>query len=164
MYNITVTGRKLKPTIIEFSPEHASAVKSFLLSILEGEFGHINVPRPDLDDIENYYQVDSGNFWIALDSTQVVGTVGLKDYGHGIGFIQRMSVLNELRGTGVAQVLLHKLEEFAHEHMYASLYLATSENLQAANHFYPKERYEQVASLPPEIPTPIAKMYYKKDL
>lgn len=120
--------------------------------------------RPDLDDIQGYYQMRLGNFWIALQNDEVVGTVGLKDYENGIGFIQRMSVVTELRGTGLAQLLLSTLEEFARKLDYTSLYLATSENLQAANRFYVKEGYERVQSLPSVIPTPIANIYYKKDV
>lgn len=162
--NMNVTEPKHHPVVVQFTSEYALTAKNFLLSILEDEFGHTNVPRPDLDNIEKYYQSGQGNFWLALIHHEVVGTVGLKDYGSGVGFIQRMSILKELRGTGLAQKLLYTLEDFAREHSCKYLYLATSEDLQAANQFYLKEGYQRVESLPAKIPVPIAKMYYKKDL
>lgn len=147
-----------------YSSEHQSSVKTFLTSILEGEFGHFNVPRPDLEVIDTYYQIDDSNFWIALRDGEIVGTIGLKSFVNGIGYLQRMSVIEELRGSGLAQLLLATLENFAREKKYKTIYLATSENLKAANKFYPKEGFVRVESFPKEIPSPIAQIYFKKEL
>lgn len=72
--------------------------------------------------------------------------------------------VKRFRGTGLAQKLLKNLELFAKNNGLDSLYLATSKNLVAANHFYTKEGYKRTAQLPLEIPLPIAKIFYGKDL
>lgn len=41
----------MKIIIQEYSNKYKSTVKDFIISILEGEFGHYNVERPDLDSI-----------------------------------------------------------------------------------------------------------------
>ena len=50
-----------------------------ILTIQQSEFG---IPitleaQPDLLDIPSFYQKDNGNFWIALDGQEVIGTIAL---------------------------------------------------------------------------------------
>lgn len=150
--------------ITEFEEKYGEAVKGFLLSILEGEFGHYHVQRPDLENISEYYQKDKGNFWVVYKDATVIGTAGLTDYGEGIGYVQRMSVDKQYRGTGLAQKLLATVIEFAKANNFISIYLATSPNLIAANKFYPKEGFRKIDKLPKQIPTPIAPIYFVKEM
>lgn len=135
-------------SITRYEALYKQEVKNFLISILEGEFGHYNVERPDLGNIAAYYQTDLGNFWVAIKDNKIIGTIGLKDYKDGIGYLQRMSVSKEFRGTGLAQALLKTLIEFAQKNKYKAIYLATSPNMVAANKFYAKEGFRKITKLP----------------
>ncbi len=138
-------------------------VTSFLLKILEGEFGKVGISRPDLDDIEKFYHVDGGSFWVASVEGRVIGTVGLKDY-QGKAYVKRMAVAPDYRGKGVAQVLLKTLTEHAIANHFLELYLSTSSKHVAANIFYLKEGFTRIPTLPVEIPKPIAQIHYIKRL
>lgn len=48
-------------TISNFTDKYKSIVKDLVISILEGEFGHMNIDRPDLHTISEYYQIQNGN-------------------------------------------------------------------------------------------------------
>ena len=111
--------------------------------------------QPDLLDIDNFYQKDNGNFWVALDGEIVVGTIALIDCGAGIGCIRKMFVKKEYRSQyGIAQILLNILEKQALTHDFKGVYLGTLERLTAAIRFYEKNGFEPIAKndLPPEFP------------
>ena len=147
--------------IKKFNHRYNQEAKDLILRILEGEFSHYDIERPDLNDISNYYQVDKGNFWIALDKDRLVGTVGLKEYD-GIAYIKRMIVHKGYRGKGLAQSLLHTLIEYSQKQGFLEIYLSTSENLIAANKFYQKEGFIVISELPKQIPEQIATIHYLK--
>lgn len=147
--------------IKQFTEQYNESTNIFILSILEGEFGHTNIPRPDLDDISGFYQIDKGNFWLAIHDNKIIGTIGLKDY-RGLAYIKRMIVDREFRGKGVAQDLLEVVINHCKDNGFSKIYLSTSKNLVAANKFYEKEGFEIVDALPKEIPSQIAQINYMK--
>jgi GNAT superfamily N-acetyltransferase len=84
-----------------------------VLTIQQQEFG---LPvsadsQPDLADIPGHYQRARGNFWVALATGQVIGSVGLLDIGEGRAALRKMFVAAPWRGGrfGVAQRLLDTL-------------------------------------------------------
>jgi ribosomal protein S18 acetylase RimI-like enzyme len=153
----------MKFTIKEYSDEYAQLAKFLIVSILESEFGHYNISRPDLNNITSFYQIDKGNFWIALLENDLIGTIGLKDHS-GVAYIKRMAVLKEHRGKGVAQELLSTVIKYAQQQGFTKIYLSTSQNLVAANRFYIKEGFEVIDRLPKKIPSQIAQIHYMKIL
>jgi len=71
--------------ITPFRPQHAEGVVSVILPIQQAEF---EIPitleaQPDLPDIPGFYQQGKGNFWVAFDGLEVVGSVALLDIGNG---------------------------------------------------------------------------------
>ena len=80
--------------IARFAPAHASGVASLIVPIQREEFG---IPitlaeQPDLADIRGFYQRGAGNFWVALDGGEVVGTIALLDIGHAQAALRKMFV------------------------------------------------------------------------
>lgn len=76
MYKVAIYNHKMK-----------DEVAKFILSILEGEFNHVNIERPDLQNIPSVFQINNGNFWVAVDGDKIIGTLGLIDrsrYWYGI--------------------------------------------------------------------------------
>ena len=150
--------------IDEYTGDIKKEVVEFILGILVGEFNHTGIARPDLQSIPETYQTNNGNFWVATESGKVIGTIALRNYGNGIGYITRMAVAQKHRGTGLAQELLHTLIDFARIHDYQTLYLATSENMKAANKFYPKQGFTRIPSLPKDLPITTDTFFYKLEL
>ena len=73
-----------------FAAEHAAGVAALILPIQREEFG---IPitladQPDLSDITGFYQRGTGNFWVALHESVVVGSIALLDLGNGRGALR----------------------------------------------------------------------------
>lgn len=144
--------------IVPFDSRHATGVVNVILPIQQTEFG---IPitldaQPDLNDIPGFYQRDNGNFWVALDSDGVVGTVALLDIGQRTGALRKMFVKSSHRGPElqVAKRLLYELLEWCASHDIDTVFLGTTAKFLAAHRFYEKNGFHEIAKceLPPSFP------------
>jgi N-acetylglutamate synthase-like GNAT family acetyltransferase len=149
---------------------YRDAIVQMILHIQQVEFG---VPltiadQPDLLDIENFYQVKGGNFWIALNNDyEVVGTIALIDNDEAYGTVRKMFVRADYRGKEkrVAMFLFGKLEQQARDNGMHALYLGTVEILKASHGFYKKNGFEQIDKklLPQNFPLmKVDTMFFRK--
>lgn len=144
--------------VVPFTPAHAPGVPALILPIQQAEFG-IAVTladQPDLLDIPGFYQAGRGNFWVALDQGQVVGTIGLRDIGEGRAALRKMFVAASHRGRehGVAAALLDTLLAWSSAQGLQEVLLGTTDRFLAAHRFYEKNGFEVVPreSLPASFP------------
>lgn len=157
--------------VAPFAPEHTQGVIEVVLSIQQQEF---NLPislhaQPDLADIGSFYQMGSGNFWVALDTNRVVGTIGLRDIGNRQGALRKLFVAANYRGTtrGVANLLLCHLIDWANMRGLTDVYLGTSEHFRAAHRFYEKNQFNPIERihLPPSFPVmSVDNRFYRRSL
>lgn len=165
-----------EPTIGEiaiapFTGQHTAAIIELITHIQQQEF-HIAVTaadQPDLNSIPSFYQSKNGNFWLAMQDEEVVGTIGLVDAGDGIGAIRKMFVKKAFRGkeSGLGKRLLDTLLEWARDKGFTNIYLGTVEVLEAAQRFYEKNGFTRVAKkeLPPNFPVmQVDTIFYQKEL
>ncbi|SDF20763.1 GNAT family N-acetyltransferase [Sporomusa acidovorans] len=137
-----------KVRIEKFSKEYQDEVIDLILDIQQKEF---SIPirkedQPDLSDIPNFYQTQGGNFWIAVDDQQVVGTIALIDIGNHQGALRKMFVKTEYRGKtfNTAKLLLSALLSWASDHHMQEIFLGTTEKFLAAHRFYEKNKFAQI--------------------
>src|ERR1700754_1851343 len=112
--------------ISPFAPHHRQGVADLILAIQRGEYGFSITyeDQPDLADIPGFYQQGAGDFWVALDGDQVVGSIGLRDIGDRAGALRKMFVASDYRGgTGVAGSLLTTLLDHARTQQLDAVYL-----------------------------------------
>jgi putative acetyltransferase len=165
-----------EPTIGEivitpFTGQHTAAIIQLITHIQQQEF-HIAVTaadQPDLTTIPSFYQSNNGNFWLALQNEEVVGTIGLVDAGDGIGALRKMFVKKAFRGKelGLGKKLLDTLLEWARDKGFTDIYLGTVEVLEAAQRFYEKNDFTRVAKvdLPANFPVmQVDTIFYRKEL
>jgi len=150
--------------IVPYSDKYKDQVINLILGILEGEFQAFGYKRLDIFKISETYQVDKGNFWIALEKEKVVGTIGLKNYADNRGLLKRLYVDKNFRGTGFAQKLLATVVKFAKVNNYKEIFLGTSERMVAANKFYFKTGFERIDSLPTDMSNIGDTIFYKMSL
>ena len=83
--------------------------------------------QPDLLDIPYFYQNGLGNFWIALDGEQVVGTIALIDIGNNQGTVRKVFVDNEYRGNEkkTSKCLLDALMDWCKHKNIHEIFLGT---------------------------------------
>jgi putative acetyltransferase len=161
--------------MISISPyknqEDTQKIVDLILNIQINEF---QVPitakdQPDLFIIPDFYQHGGGNFWLAKNGDEVVGTIALIDCGENVGTIRKMFVKKEYRGKehNIAQLLFETLEKTAKECKMKGLYLGTLERLQAAIRFYERNGFIGIekANLPSVFPLmPVDTHFFVKKL
>ena len=141
-----------------YSPGQESQIIELISSIQRDEFGIDITPdqQPDLKSIPSFYQVGTGNFWVALADGMVVGTIALKDIGERKAALRKMFVSPSWRGRekGVARALLDTLLSWAREKGLDVIYLGTTAQFSAAHRFYEKSGFVEVAkeALPTTFP------------
>lgn len=154
--------------ITSFQPGMEGQVIGLILPIQQQEF---RVPitaadQPDLSAIPQVYQAGRGQFWVGLDREEVVGTLGLIDFGSG-GALRKMFLRKDQRGSGLAQGLLDTLLDHARREGLGCLCLGTLPHMQAAHRFYERNGFQRVEpeALPPDFPRmPVDTVFYRRDL
>ncbi|NJN85910.1 MAG: GNAT family N-acetyltransferase [Leptolyngbyaceae cyanobacterium SL_7_1] len=143
-----------------YTPFYTQPIIDLILTIQQQEFGlpiTLNA-QPDLLKIAEFYQAKKGNFWIAVESDRVIGTIALIDIDNHQGVLRKMFVHPHYRGKalGVGQTLLETLLNWAIEHSIYEIYLGTVEVFKAAHRFYEKNGFVQIP--PEELPSTFALM------
>ncbi len=146
--------------IIEFNPIYSQEIYDFVMKIKVDELGWKS-DAIDLLEIEKIYLLGRGNFWIAIDSGKIVGTIAIEDKGEGQGYLQRMYLAEEYRGTGLAQNLLDNLLEFAKNKNFKEIYLGTTPVAKRAIRFYEKSVFKRIARLPEKFKDDTNDVFFK---
>ncbi|WP_054955208.1 GNAT family N-acetyltransferase [Paenibacillus dakarensis] len=97
----------------------------------------------------DYYNQEGRAYWVAFDANgKMLGGCGIAQFGspeEKICELQKMYLIEEARGTGVAKELLETALQFAKLH-YKVCYLETLHNMAAANKFYKKHGFRLLES------------------
>ena len=157
--------------IEEFNPRYTFEVAKLISSIQNIEF---KVPitlsqQPDLANIEEFYQKDNGNFWIAKSANQIVGTIALLDIGDRQLALRKMFVDAEFRGAkySTAAKLLSACLAWAKAKKIQFIYLGTTAKFLAAHRFYEKNGFIEIKKqdLPQSFPVlDVDSKFYKYEL
>ncbi|HEX8541776.1 MAG TPA: GNAT family N-acetyltransferase [Pseudomonas sp.] len=144
--------------ISRFEPADQQGVIDVIVPIQREEFGIAITAedQPDLQAIPDFYQVGSGDFWVAKHDQHIIGTIGLKDIGGQQAALRKMFVAQAFRGRefGVAALLLNTLLDEAKRRGVQQIYLGTTDKFLAAHRFYEKHGFIEVAKteLPESFP------------
>ena len=93
------------------------------------------------------YLAGSGALWLARESDDVMGCVGLRplpNVGPDAGEVKRLYVRPSHRRKGIAGALMDALETAARESGYRALYLDTKDDMPTAIRFYESRGYERI--------------------
>lgn len=154
--------------IREYQPSDQEQVLQLILNIQQQEY-HIPITKedqPDLLTIDSFYQQGNGNFWVACDGEQVVGTIALLDIGNQQVALRKMFVQAEYRGKvwNTATLLLQKSISWAQQQQVTQIYLGTTLQFIAAHRFYEKHGFQEieVIQLPASFPVmQVDKKFYQ---
>lgn len=143
--------------IVPYAGQDCDAIVDLITSIQIKEFGVATSAekQPDLRDIPGFYQQGAGNFWLAFEDGELVGTIALKDVGGGVCALRKMFVKKAYRGKerGIAGALMRTLLDRARERGVREIYLGTVDVYHAAHRFYEKSGFTEVAG--PEVPASV---------
>jgi len=154
--------------IAVYSKKYEQPVIDLILDIQQNEFG---VPvtiadQPDLLNVENFYCRNNGNFWIATEHDQLVGTIALIDIGEHQSALRKMFVHKDYRGKdkAIGQRLLDYVTDWCKAKGIDEIYLGTFDKLIAAQRFYLKNGFVEIAAeaLPENFPRmQVDNMFFK---
>ena len=147
------------------------AVVALILDIENNEFGLglELTDQPDLVDVASSYQDAGGQFWVAVDSDEVVGTIAMFNLTNSNADLRKMFVKECYRGgnPSAAQLLLEESLSWARRSGYGRVYLETSSQFAAAIRFYKRNGFEEIetSALPAGFPViRVAEHFYAMDL
>ncbi|WP_133748493.1 GNAT family N-acetyltransferase [Pseudomonas sp. LP_7_YM] len=142
-------------SIDRYTPGDENAIVELIVPIQREEYGVAITAedQPDLLHIESFYQVGTGDFWVARKDGVVLGSIGLKDIGNGEAALRKMFVAAAWRGRefGVASKLLECLVEASRARGVRRIYLGTTAQFLAAHRFYEKHGFTLID--PQDLPT-----------
>lgn len=134
--------------IEKYREAYKNEIIDLILDVQRNEF-QIPITRedqPDLNDIPNFYQTGTGNFWVAISNGKVVGTISLLDIENNQAALRKLFVNPAYRGShyNTAKLLLLTLIEWAAEHKIEEIFLGTTAKFLAAHRFYEKNGFCQI--------------------
>lgn len=102
--------------------------------------------QPELLSIQEKYRNSGGCFWVAKEDGRVIGSIGLMNYGNGLGILKKFFVSENYRGKPhhLGQRLYTELLEFAKSHEFKELILDTPKNTDRAHRFYEKAGFIKI--------------------
>lgn len=157
--------------IIPFTKIYQQQVIDLIVGIQSGEFG-VKITaddQPDLTQIKSYYQWGNGNFWIAIQEEQVLGTISLVDIGNEQVGLRKMFVKQGHRGApfNIGQNLMDIAFDWCSKIAIKQIFLGTVPTYFAAHRFYEKNGFSRLekTKLPKSFHLMDAdKWFYFKDL
>ena len=151
-----------------YRQEYEQQVIDLILNIQQNEFG---VPvtiadQPDLLNVKNFYCKGLGNFWIATEGHELIGSIALIDIGNRQSALRKMFVHKDHRGKEkrTGQLLLDYVVDWCRQKGIDEIYLGTFDKLQAAQRFYLRNGFVEVEkkSLPASFPLmQVDNMFFK---
>ena len=100
-------------------------------------------------------------FLVAVDGDEPVGCGGLRRLDDLHGEVKRMYVVPERRGSGVAAVVLRRLEEEARARGWERVVLETGEQQPDAMRFYEREGYAAIPNYGHYVGSELSRCYEK---
>ncbi len=144
--------------IQEYREEHRDQIIDLILDIQNNEF-NVNLSlkdQPDLLCINDYYQKDHGNFWVALKDQKVIGTISLLDISNSQVALRKLFVHKNYRGQAhnTALLLLNSAIQWSIANKIKEIFLGTTSKYHAAHRFYEKNNFEEIEKedLPAKFP------------
>lgn len=139
--------------IVDFRPEHAAAFRALNEAWISRHFTLEAKDRQVLNDPQREILAKGGRIFMALAGGEPVGCVALQTMEDGGFEVAKMTVREDLRGSGLGRRLLERCIAAAGEAGAPRLYLETNSSLGPALALYRAMGFQD---LPPR-PTPYAR-------
>jgi GNAT superfamily N-acetyltransferase len=143
------------------------AVQKFLLGILHDEYNLSPKSRPDINEMEKYYDGEKNILWVWKEDGKIVGTVGIGEINTNFCFLRRFFLAPEKRGAGNGRKLFEFFVQEAKNRGYTKAYWATIFPFIEAQKFYAHCGAKNIPAFPAEIEkhtTQKDDLFYEYDL
>ena len=137
-----------------YRDKYKNAVIALILDIQNNE-AKINLPisqQPDLLDIDRYYRQSGGEFWVATQDGEVIGTMGLMIKEKNCAIMKKFFVKKEYRSQKIGLALYKELITFAVNKGIRLIILDTPSVAKASHRFYERSGFRKITTA--ELPVP----------
>jgi putative acetyltransferase len=143
-------------TIRPIHPEEVPAARRMIITVAYGIFGwegaleeciryfEASGKFADMDNVELHYFQNNGQFLVATDGDQIVGSGALRKLDLETAELKRMWLLPEFHGKGIGYTLFSRLRDFAHSQGYQRIRLQTSPEQTRALAFYRRLGFREI--------------------
>lgn len=135
-----------KMGIIQYQDEFKDGAIGLILDIQNNE-AKIDLSiaeQPDLLNIHEAYINGGGNFWVAVDNGQVVGTIALMRIDDNWSVLKKFFVRADYRSQKVGLALYATLLEFAKENGVRHIILDTPSVATKSHSFYERAGFRRI--------------------
>lgn len=101
--------------------------------------------QPDLKDINVYYQKNGGEFWLALDNGNVIGTIGLMKMENHCAILKKFFINAKYRSQKIGLKLYQALLQFAKSKNTKHIILDTSSVAIVSHRFYERTGFQRIS-------------------
>ncbi|MBC2328508.1 GNAT family N-acetyltransferase [Listeria swaminathanii] len=103
--------------------------------------------QADIFEIEDYYQKQGGQFWIALHDNKIVGSIALLPFDKETVILKKFFTYPEFRGNPMrlGHNLFDAFYAFYTANDFSRIILDTPENEKRSHYFYEKQGFQQIA-------------------
>lgn len=132
--------------IITYEEKYKEQILDLILKI-QNEEAKISLSlgeQPDLFNIPDSYEKEGGEFWVAVECEQVIGTIALMNKGNGNGILKKFFVRQDWRSKKVGYELYQRLLEFARKNNIKQILLDTPSVAQASHKFYERAGFRKI--------------------
>jgi putative acetyltransferase len=136
--------------IVDLAPEHAGAFKALNEAWIAKYFALEAKDREVLDDPNGKIIAEGGKIFMALDGGRPVGCVAMIAMADGGYEVAKMTVSEDLRGSGLGRKLMQACIDAARAERAPRLYLETNSSLAPALGLYRAMGFRELA--PVETP------------
>jgi putative acetyltransferase len=98
----------------------------------------------DMDNLQKYYDGQTGLFLVVLDDGELVGTGAVRRLDGEMAELKRMWLLEQYHGQGIGYRVITQLFEFARQRGYKSIRLQTGVKQERARAFYKKLGFVEI--------------------
>jgi putative acetyltransferase len=122
--------------IVDFTPEYADAFRTLNEAWIAKHFAIEAKDREVIDNPKSQIIDKGGRIFVALAEGAPVGCVAMIPMGDGGFEVAKMTVAEQLRGSGLGRKLMQRCIEEGQRLGAPRLYLETNRSLQAARSLY----------------------------
>jgi putative acetyltransferase len=131
--------------IVEFEPRHAQAFRTLNEAWISKDFEIEPKDREVLDDPQGQIVAKGGRIFMAVRDGEAVGCVALLKMADGGYEVAKMTVSEDLRGSGLGRRLMERCIEAGVEDGAPRLYLETNSGLAPALALYRATGFRELA-------------------
>lgn len=140
------------------TPQHQAQLVDLIhyCQNIEAQLNIKMAEQADIFEIPTYYQATGGEFWLALDQQQVVGSIALLPLTTHTAVLKKFFTYPKYRGQPqrLGAQLFQTFLAFAQQHQYHTIVLDTPEGEPRSHTFYEHHGFHQIARS--ELTTPYA--------